>query len=179
MAGNGVSRWDHRAFLSLTTVNGLASNTVQAGTYDPITGMVWFGTDQGISRYNPTTNTFTTFLSGQNVKALRVAPGGFIFAGTWGGGLFKLNASTGATVSQFTRANTGGSGNIGGNWLVSDQITSLALEDNGNVLWVGTDRGAPVGGSTDHVGGISRYQINTNSSTSSCRSECGRRRSPI
>jgi hypothetical protein len=46
VAGAGISRWNHRIFASLTTANGLASNTVHASLFDPGTGLVWFGTDQ-------------------------------------------------------------------------------------------------------------------------------------
>ncbi len=58
----GVNRLDTTtgAFTYLTTRQGLPSNKVTSITGDSA-GNLWFGTDQGLSRYNPGRNAFRTF----------------------------------------------------------------------------------------------------------------------
>jgi len=148
--GGGVSRWDHRQFTSLTTAHGLASNTVQASLYDPSTNLLWFGTDNGISRYNPASGAFLpTLLPGVKITSLKRDGGGSIWVGTFGNGVYRFS-SAGAQMAQYTYASTGGG-------LVDDRVTGLAI-DSLNALWVGTDRGAP-DGSNFNRGGISRLAI--------------------
>jgi len=47
--GHGASRYDGKSFTNYTTSQGLADNEVYAIAEDPKTGIVWFGTNLGLS----------------------------------------------------------------------------------------------------------------------------------
>jgi hypothetical protein len=123
VAGGGISRFDHRQVTNYTTAQGLASNTVTACAYDAASNVVWFGTANGVSRFNPATSTFlSTLLAGQKVQDI-VINGGDAWIGTFTNGVYRLNASTGAQVNQFNAGN--------------NKVTSIAV-DNGGTVWAGT-----------------------------------------
>ena len=162
VAGSGVNRWDHRQFNIFTTANGLASKTAQSSFFDANTNTVWIGTDNGISRLNAANDTFYSpnLLPGVVVQAILRDGSGNVWAGT-NIGVYRLNPTTGATLLHFTSPVPTGINNTP-NALASNNVTSMAIQDDGNVIWVGTDRGGATPGQNDYVGGISRYQINTN-----------------
>gem|GEM_PF-3018304 len=134
LPGGGVSRWDHHTITNYTTANGLASNTVQASAFDAANNVVWFGTSNGLSRFHVATGTFTNFLPAVLVTDIKVDGSGSLWVATWGHGLYRITAATGAIAAQFTAATTGGR-------LGSNNVTSVALDGFGNV-WVGTDGGS-------------------------------------
>ena len=49
--GSGVYYYDGKSFRNFTTKDGLASDRVGA-IYEDRTGIIWFGTERGVSRYN-------------------------------------------------------------------------------------------------------------------------------
>jgi ligand-binding sensor domain-containing protein/signal transduction histidine kinase len=75
---------------------GLAGNTVRAIVQDPV-GLLWFGTEQGLDRFDG--HEFTPFaketgrdqLPAAEVGSLVVDRDGFLWIGTWGRGLHRLN----------------------------------------------------------------------------------------
>jgi len=143
--GNGISRWDHRAYATFTTANtngALPSNTVHASIYDATNDVIWFGTDQGMARFNPNTTTFTKFLAGINVRDFRIDGSGNLWAATLGSGVYKIRTSDGTTLAQYTTGNTAQLG--------SNQVSALAI-DGSNNLYAGTDGG-----------NVSRLNLNTN-----------------
>jgi ligand-binding sensor domain-containing protein len=128
--GGGVSRFDHRHFTNLTTSDGLPSNTVQACVFDPTNNVVWFGTDNGISRNIPGTSTFTNYLPGAVVRDLRLDGSGGLWVATFNQGFHRLNRANGAVTATY---NTG-------NGLTSNAGSSVAIEASG-VVWLGTEGG--------------------------------------
>lgn len=82
--GGGVSRFDGKRWINLTTQDGLAGNIVYSIAQDD-KGVFWFGTDKGLSRYDG--KSWKTFakadgLFDTHVYAIAVAPGGDVWAGT-------------------------------------------------------------------------------------------------
>lgn len=82
--GGGVSRFDGKRWVNLTTRDGLAGNIVYAIVQDD-KGVFWFGTDKGLSRYDG--KSWKSFgkaegLFDTHVYAIAVAPSGDIWAGT-------------------------------------------------------------------------------------------------
>ena len=149
-AGNGISRWDHRAFATFNKANtsgGLPSNTVHASLYDSANDVIWFGTDKGLARFNPNTTVFTLIVSlaGVNVRDLRLDAAGNLWVATLGQGVYKLRSLDGAQLAQYT---------VAGGQLPSNQVTSLAI-DGLNQLWVGTNGG-----------GLCRFNLSSSSWTS-------------
>lgn len=89
--GGGVSRYDGKAWTTLSTSNGLVGNIVYAIARDS-KGVMWFGTDNGVSRFDG--KTWRTLgvhqgLPDKNVFALVAAQNGDIWAGT-GKGVVRI-----------------------------------------------------------------------------------------
>ena len=84
---------------SFTTSNGLANNTVK-GIVEDNQGMLWIATDNGLSVFNPDTETFTSFYKNDGLLsaqfyfngAIRNAKGE-IFLGTDGGMMAVMGAN--------------------------------------------------------------------------------------
>lgn len=84
---------------SFTTSNGLANNTVK-GIVEDNQGMLWIATDNGLSVFNPVTETFTSFYKNDGLLsaqfyfngAIRNAKGE-IFLGTDGGMMAVMGAN--------------------------------------------------------------------------------------
>ena len=84
---------------SFTTSNGLANNTVK-GIVEDNQGMLWIATDNGLSVFNPDTETFTSFYKNDGLLsaqfyfngAIRNAKGK-IFLGTDGGMMAVMGAN--------------------------------------------------------------------------------------
>jgi len=123
----------------VTVQQGLVQNVVNAVAEDRV-GFLWFGTDKGLVRYDglrfetfrPTPGD-TRSLSDEAVTALLVDSGGTLWAGTWGGGLNRLDAST----DTFTHLRGGAEGSAA---LSDDRVLAL-FEDRTGTLWVGTAGG--------------------------------------
>lgn len=114
-------------FSSLTTANGLSHDMVYAITQDR-QGFMWFGTQDGLNRYDG--YTFTAFrhlrsdphsLAHNTVRALAVDSLGFLWVGT-PAGLDRFDSDT----SRFSHYPE-----------VAEQVTAI-YEDRNGTLWVGT-----------------------------------------
>ncbi len=85
--GGGVSHYINGKWENLTTADGLSGNIVYSVAQDK-NGVLWFGTDRGLTRYDGKSwhiwNTHNG-LSGRDVFALATTPNGDIWAGTRGG----------------------------------------------------------------------------------------------
>ncbi|MBS1142916.1 MAG: two-component regulator propeller protein [Proteobacteria bacterium] len=82
--GGGVSRFDGKRWVNLTSLDGLAGNIVYSIAQDD-KGVFWFGTDKGLSRYDG--KSWKTFAKAEglfdtHVYAIAIAPSGDIWAGT-------------------------------------------------------------------------------------------------
>jgi hypothetical protein len=130
-SGSGVARYDRSTWTGLTVLStgaGLASNFVSSIAQDS-TGVLWFGTTAGASRFDGTSwSTLTTSdgLVGNNVTALaRDSSGGLWFGTTTG-----LSHFDGASWQSFTSADR----------LPADRVRSLLVDRTG-ALWCGTTAG--------------------------------------
>ncbi|MFO7781065.1 MAG: two-component regulator propeller domain-containing protein [Spirochaetia bacterium] len=99
------------------------------------TSSMWLAVwDTGLVRYDPDSNHLRAYeLGDRRAYTVAGADGRHVFAGTWGGGLFRLDTVTGA-VDNFTRRTRTDFG------LSHDTVYSLAYDDAG-ALWIGTNGG--------------------------------------
>ena len=110
--------------------SGLPYNTVYAITTDN-SGIVWCGTDGGLSKFNGsawTTYTIAQGLPNNAIRSLFAAPNGILWIGTFFSGLVAFDGTT------FTTYNTSNSG------LPDNFVKSIAFEAPGT-LWLGTGGG--------------------------------------
>jgi len=114
-------------FFHLTTANGLSHHIVRAVVQDP-QGFLWFGTQDGLNRYDGA--TFTVFrhlrsdphsLTHNTVQALAVDPSGALWVGTVGG-LDRYDWDTGRFVHYPE---------------IAESVTVIYPAPDGT-LWVGT-----------------------------------------
>ncbi len=82
--GGGAARFDGKTWSNLTTAEGLAGNIVYSIAEQP-DGVLWFGTNKGVSRYDG--KAWTNFgkqegLLEEHVYAVAIAPNGDVWAGT-------------------------------------------------------------------------------------------------
>jgi diguanylate cyclase (GGDEF)-like protein len=104
---------------------------ILAGAGDTLWLGVW---DTGIVRYEPQRDHLSTYpLVDNRAYTLASNDNRYVFAGTWGGGLFRLDTVTGE-LSRFHHA----SGRDFG--LSHDTVYSLAFDD-ADALWIGTNGG--------------------------------------
>lgn len=109
------------------------------------TGQIWYSTDEGLFCAQKLTSGYRVkpAFSNQPFRKFKVISlfrdaAGFIWAGTFGGGVFRLDPETGK-VTQFTEKNG----------LVNDNVLSIAAA--GDQLWLAT------------LGGASRVNLNAGS----------------
>jgi ligand-binding sensor domain-containing protein len=122
----GVSRYDGAGWTSLTTADGLADAWVADVAVAP-DGRLWFATHAGLDEYDGT--GLTAHLIGRHVAAVAVADDGTVWAA--GGGF--VSRYDGAEWQDVKAA-----------WFADQNLTTIALRDNGEV-WVGSlDNGATV-----------------------------------
>jgi len=167
-AGVAAAQGWRSPWRTFTTADGLASDTVTA-IYQTQDGTLWFGTMQGVSRYNGEWETYTTAdgLAHNEATAIFQDQGGIVWVGTRGGlSLYDgqwliLTPSDGlagrdvSTISQledgalwFGTLDGGISRLQAGEWhtftmaddLPSDRITAVAQGRRGDI-WVGTPLG--------------------------------------
>ena len=82
--GGGAARWDGKAWVNLTTQNGLAGNIVYS-VAQAADGALWFGTNNGLSRWDGQAFKNIGMAEGlleRNVYAVAIAPNGDVWAGT-------------------------------------------------------------------------------------------------
>ncbi len=137
----GVSRFDGKGFLSLTTEDGLTDNRVTAIHCDP-DGTLWFGTGGGVSRYDGKEfANFTTEdgLAHNEVYAVYGDSDGVMWFGT-GGGVSRYD---GKEFVSFTTEDG----------LAHNRVSAIHCDLDG-VMWFGTGAGGT-------EAGVSRYDGNT------------------
>ncbi|OYU77752.1 MAG: hypothetical protein CFE45_30380 [Burkholderiales bacterium PBB5] len=82
--GGGAARWDGKAWVNLTTQDGLAGNIVYS-VAQGADGALWFGTNNGLSRWDGQAFKNIGMAEGlleRNVYAVAIAPNGDVWAGT-------------------------------------------------------------------------------------------------
>jgi signal transduction histidine kinase/ligand-binding sensor domain-containing protein/ActR/RegA family two-component response regulator len=129
----------HLFFEHLGTAQGLSQSNVICSLQDS-RGFMWFGTREGLNKYNG--YNFTVYkneigddrsLSNNLVNDIVEDSRGDLWVGTWGGGLDRFDRKT----DQFTHfrhhANdTGG---------ISSNLVLALLKDSKGMLWIGTEDG--------------------------------------
>ena len=126
----------------LSIKNGLSQNLIYC-IYQDQNGFLWFGTKDGLNKYDgyefevyrqqPGNNRS---LSNNNVRAIAGDKSGNLWIGTFGGGLNKFNPVTQRFTDYRSIPNDSAT-------LSSNTITGLALEQNKSdtVLWISTTHG--------------------------------------
>ena len=130
---------EHLSFEHLGTAQGLSQSNVICSLQDS-RGFMWFGTREGLNKYNG--YSFTVYkneigddrsLSNNLVNDLVEDGRGDLWISTWGGGLDRYDRKT----DQFThfrhRANDPGS--------ISSNLVLALLKDSKGALWIGTEDG--------------------------------------
>jgi len=126
-------------FEHLTLDNGLSDNTVYSMVQDQ-TGFLWFGTQNGLNKYNG--YSFTVFknnpynlnsVSNDNAGNIYIDHAGIIWIGTWGGGLDRLDPRTGQFTNYHNQPDIPTS-------LSSDRVQTI-FQDSRGTVWVGTSGG--------------------------------------
>ncbi|HTF29548.1 MAG TPA: two-component regulator propeller domain-containing protein, partial [Flavitalea sp.] len=139
VAVNSYSQQKHIRFNHLGTTEGLSHSNVICMLQDS-RGFMWFGTRDGLNRYdgytftiykNDPTNPYS--ISNNIINDLIEDIHGNIWVGTWGGGLNKFDRNTERFASYKHDGTRPGS-------LSSDLINSICM-DSHQVLWVGTEGG--------------------------------------
>lgn len=126
-------------FEHLSIESGLSNNNVQCIVQDQV-GYLWFGTYDGLNRYNGYTFDVykshpgdSTRLEDGNIYSMMIDRKGQLWIGTKYGGLSRFNA---ATESFTTWRNTPGDTNsLGHDWILS------MYEDQDGTLWLGSGNG--------------------------------------
>jgi serine phosphatase RsbU (regulator of sigma subunit)/streptogramin lyase len=143
--GSGLVRFDPQleSFTSFTAgaedSNSLSSNHLYTLYPDPVDKKVlWIGAGKGgLVRFNTATSTATTFrhrdddptsLSNDDVVTIYREPSGIVWAGTFGGGLNRLDPTTGK-AERFTASNSG---------LPNDAVLGVLPDADGH-LWLSTN----------------------------------------
>jgi signal transduction histidine kinase/ligand-binding sensor domain-containing protein/DNA-binding response OmpR family regulator len=128
-------------FITLNTKNGLSSNTVAKILQDR-NGLIWFGTSDGLNKFDGTNFTVYTHndsdsssITSNDITALLEDRAGRLWVGTSGGGLVYYNALLNTFVS-FEEAGSLGRKN-------QFNVKSL-YEDHAGNIWVGTFGGYKV-----------------------------------
>ncbi|WP_207422995.1 hybrid sensor histidine kinase/response regulator transcription factor [Desertivirga brevis] len=126
-------------FTSITVNEGLSSNTINAIVKDKY-GFVWFGTDDGLNKFNGL--EFTVYknnpadkasLRNNEISCLHEDNKGRLWIGTNGGGVSLYDRKHNNFIN-FSSQTTG---------LSSNAIASLSSDNSGN-LWIGTYSGLNV-----------------------------------
>jgi len=127
-------------FGHLTKSAGLSNMTVEAVVEDQ-QGFLWFGTPDGLNRYDGYTFKIYRFdpdnpqsLSQNQIQALLVDRSGALWIGTWGGGLNRYDPAT-DTFVRYRHADDD-PGSISNNFVIS------LYKDRQGDLWAGTYGGA-------------------------------------
>ncbi|HEY4110390.1 two-component regulator propeller domain-containing protein [Puia sp.] len=127
----------HLSFEHLGTTKGLSHSNVMCALQDS-RGFMWFGTREGLNRYDG--YTFTVFknkvgddksLSNNVVNAIVEDSKGYLWIGTWGGGLDRYDRKTNEFVHYRHDPNNPLS-------LSSDLVLCL-MRDSRGTIWVGTE----------------------------------------
>lgn len=137
-AGCFVAAQDYK-FSHLGVENGLSQSVINCILQDS-RGFMWFGTQEGLNRYDG--YNFTIFkrntedsasLSNNFIYSMRETRDGLLWVGTNGGGLNCFNPATGKFTHYKNDPKNANS--------LSNDIVRVILEDREGNLWVGTDDG--------------------------------------
>ncbi|QJD79489.1 ligand-binding sensor domain-containing protein [Spirosoma rhododendri] len=134
--GQSPLRFEH-----LSTAQGLSSNTIFS-IYQDRDGFMWFGTGDGLNRYDG--YTFTVYkpdpadpnnhMAHNNIWDMLESRSGEIWFVTPGGGLHRLDKRTGRV--NFFRVERAGSGQV-----AAYDICYTLIEDRQGYLWIGSEGG--------------------------------------
>ncbi|HKK68737.1 MAG TPA: two-component regulator propeller domain-containing protein, partial [Bacteroidales bacterium] len=126
-------------FEKVTSEEGLSHNNVNCVIKDS-EGFMWFGTDNGLNRYDGYTireyqhdPEDSTTISGKGISCLFEDSRGNLWAGTSGEGLNRYRRETDDFI-RFTRQEQD-TGTISHNWIM------CMFEDSQGRLWIGTQNG--------------------------------------
>ncbi len=125
-------------FEHLSVEHGLSHGAVYSILQDA-TGFMWFGTEDGLNRYDGLSTSIyrhdpvdaTNSLASSNFGEVYEDRSGLLWFGTWGGGLDRYDPATGAYTHYRHDPEDPAS-------LSQDRIEVL-LEDSAGKLWVGTE----------------------------------------
>ncbi|HET6255564.1 MAG TPA: two-component regulator propeller domain-containing protein [Puia sp.] len=130
---------EHLSFEHLGTAQGLSQSNVICSLQDS-RGFMWFGTREGLNKYNG--YSFTVYknefgddrsLSNNLVNDIVEDSKGDLWIGTWGGGLDRFDRKTDQFTHYRHRADDPGS--------ISSNLVLALLKDSRGALWVGTEDG--------------------------------------
>lgn len=134
-----IGQEDQLRFEHLTRASGLSQSTVYTITQDKL-GFIWFGTSDGLNRYDGYTIKKYFFdlknpnsLSNNRIYNLMVDHNGNLWIATLGGGLNKYRVETDDFISYRYNKNDPNS--------ISQDIVMSLLEDKNGSIWVGTADG--------------------------------------
>ncbi len=128
---------DQLRFGHVGTREGLSHSNVISILRDS-RGFMWFGTRDGLNRYDG--YTFTTFkndpqdpgsISNNTIISMLEDKEGFIWIATWGGGLNRFDRNT----EKFMRFQH----DAGVNTSIASNLLNTLMLDHNNVLWIGTE----------------------------------------
>ncbi len=160
--GGGLNRFDPRSekfthYRFDAEDSSSLSNDFVWTIYEDRKGRLWVGTNGGLNLFDRSTQTFTRYLLGQEIKSLFEDNAGTLWAGTYYGGVFKLDEKR--NKFQLMRHQPGNP-----NSLATDTVNGM-LEDPDGTLWVVGDGGgmSRIDGTT---GSVKRFQNDPKDSTS-------------
>jgi signal transduction histidine kinase/ligand-binding sensor domain-containing protein/CheY-like chemotaxis protein len=151
LSAGARSQSDNLSFEHLGTAQGLSHSNVICAIQGS-RGFMWFGTREGLNRYDG--YTFTIYknkigddksLSNNLVNALVEDKNGHLWVGTWGGGVDRYDRNTEQFVHFRHDSTNPGS-------LSSNLVLSLLLDSRG-FLWVGTE-----GGGLDRMDSTGKFE---------------------
>jgi ligand-binding sensor domain-containing protein/serine phosphatase RsbU (regulator of sigma subunit) len=134
----GLSIYKGDQFVTYNTEAFLPDNNVWAISQDE-TGKFWFGTNAGISVYDPdisgkdkvTIYDEQNNAIGNSIRFIEPDNDGGMWIGTYGSGVYRYNLKTGKFIFN-TRLNRS---------LYNDRIVTAMVTDKKNNLWIGTNAG--------------------------------------
>ncbi len=139
-SGGGLHRYlpESDSFLRYGTKGGPQPRLPSDYVFDireDESGSLWLGLwYYGIARFDPDAGTIEGYpLADDRVYFINVAEEGYVRAGTWGGGLFELDKSSGA-LRRFGKSD-------GEAWSLAHDTMYSMLVDRSGELWVGSNGG--------------------------------------
>lgn len=134
--GEGMEVFNGEKFISFSKKDGLADKQVWAICKDKA-GKYWFGTNEGITTYNPNEKNGAAFrnlsmadgLPSNNIRSIVADRMGNLWIGTWGGKTVKYDLQQNRFVYPSTLND------------IVNPFVSCLMVDKKNNLWIGTIEG--------------------------------------